>query len=504
MKKVVLCIMDGVGVRKEKRGNAFKNAKTPNLDKLFSEYPNSLLEASGIFVGLPKGQMGNSEVGHTNIGAGRVVYQYLERINNSIRSKEFYKNEELLSAINNCKKNNSNLHICGMVSDGGIHSHMNHLLSLLDLCKKEKFKDVYIHVLLDGRDTLPKAAIPFIKKLNKKISQLKFGTILTVGGRYYLMNRDRDWKLTSMGYNAVINGESENTADDIISAIKDCYNRDLTDEFMVPTVIKKVPVENNDSLLLFNFRSDRMIQFLRSLTDPNFNEFKIERKLDKLKIYTMTEYEDLDYEKDVNVIFKPLDIKNSLGQYISDLGYKQIRISEAEKRGHITFYFSGCNDKIFKGEDRVIYDKDNVFTYDEKPDMRSKDITKTLIDSVNNKDYALIAVNYPNGDALGHTGIYEKAIEGMEALDECIGRIIKETNLDEYTLILTADHGNCEYMIEKDGTPNKSHTTSKVPFIVCDKNYKVKNGKLADIAPTILDIMGMEIPEEMTGDSLIR
>lgn len=505
MKKIILCILDGCGVREESYGNAFKNAKKPTFDYLWNNYPHSLLEASGQYVGLPEGQMGNSEVGHSNIGAGRILYQSFERINNSIKDGSFYKNNELLDAINKCKKNNTNLHICGMVSDGGVHSHINHLFAILDLCKKENFNRVYIHIILDGRDTLPKSAREFLESLNKKIEELNIGTILTIGGRYYLMNRDRDWPLTEKGYNAVINGISDHKSSDIITALEDTYTNDLTDEFMLPTVIKNVPVENGDSLILFNFRSDRMIQFLRSLTDPNFKEFKIRRNISNLNIYTMTEYENLDYEKNVHVIFKPEVIKNSIGEYISNLGYKQIRISEAEKRGHITFYFSGCNDKVFNGEDRIIYDKDDVFTYDEKPDMRSSDITNSIIESTKEKDYSLIVVNYPNGDALGHTGNYEKTIEGIEDLDKCLNRLINEINLEKYTLIITADHGNCEYMKESDGTPNKSHTTSLVPFIVCDKKYQlIEKGKLGDIAPTMLKIMGLDIPKEMTGNILIK
>ena len=505
MKPLVLCILDGCGIREEADGNAFKNANKPNFDYLWNNYPHSTLEASGIYVGLPEGQMGNSEVGHSNMGAGRILYQSLQRINNSIKDESFFKNDELLDAINNCKKNNSNLHICGMVSDGGIHSHINHLFAILDMCAIENFHDVYIHVILDGRDTLPKAARPFLEVLEKKIADLGIGKILTIQGRYIIMNRDRDWNLTKRGYDAVINGISERQGKDVISILENEYNMNNTDEFIEPYVIESVPVNNNDSLVLFNFRSDRMIQLLRSLTDPEFKEFNRTRYLDKLSIYTMTEYEILDYEKNVHVIFKPEEIKNSIGEYISNLGYKQIRISEAEKRGHVTFYFSGCTDVVYEGEDRMIYDKDNVFTYDEKPDMRSSDITNTVIESINSKKYELIVVNYPNGDSLGHTGNYEAAIEGLEAVDSCIGRIIKETNLDEYTLIITADHGNCEIMWEKDGTPNKAHTTSVVPFIVCRHDVKeLSNGKLGDIAPTILELLGLPIPKEMTGESLIK
>lgn len=506
MKKTVLCILDGVGLIDKEYGNAFKQANTPNFDYLWNNYPHTKLHASGLEVGIPDGQMGSSEVGHTNLGAGRIVYQYFVRINNAIEDGSFFKNEALIGAINNCKEKNSNLHICGNLSDGGVHSHMDHLLAILDLCKKEDFDRVYIHVLLDGRDTLPKACMPFIEKLNNKMNSLGIGTIATVGGRYYCMNRDRDWKLTIKAYNAIVDGESEYSANTIIDAVKNGYDAGLNDEFINPTIIKKTPITNNDSLILFNFRSDRMIQPIRLLTDPNFKEIERKTFLKDLYITTMTEYEYLDYEKKVHVAFKPIPISNSIGEYLSKLGLKQLRLSEAEKRGHVTFYFSGCNDFIYEGEDRVIYDKDDVFTYDEKPSMRSTEITNTLIDAINNKDYSLIVVNYPNGDALGHTGVFDKVIEGLEDLDKCLGRVINETNLEDYNLIIVADHGNCEIMLEDDGTPNKSHTTSLVPFILVNKSYKVKNiiGKLGNVAPTILDLMGIEIPKEMTCESLIN
>lgn len=504
-KPVILTILDGVGLSNEIKGNAFKQANTPNFDYLWEKYPHTKLHASGEPVGIPAGQMGSSEVGHTNMGAGRVVLQDFVRINYSIKDGSFYTNEELLNAINNCRQNNSNLHICGMVSDGGIHSHKDHLLALLTLCQKENFDRVYIHVLLDGRDTLPVAAIPFVEELNNKIKELGIGKILTVGGRYYMMNRDRDWSLTELGYNAIVEGESTLTAPDVITRLKEAYATGKTDEFIEPTVIEKKPIENNDSLILFNFRSDRMIQPLRAFTDPEFKEFKRKRYLNNLYIATMTSYEELDFEKNVKVIFKPEQIKNSIGEYISSLGLKQKRISEAEKRGHVTFYFSGCADTVYEGEDRKIFDKDNVFTYDEHPPMRSNDIVEELIKSINSKEYSLIVVNFPNGDALGHTGVYDKVIEGIEAVDKCLGKLINSTDLNEYNLIITADHGNCEKMIEEDGTPNKAHTTSLVPFILVNDQYKlVEEGKLGDIAPTILEIMNIKKPVEMTGISLIK
>ena len=502
MKLLVLCIMDGVGIREETYGNAFKEANKPNFDYLWNNYPHCLLEASGEAVGIPKGQMGNSEVGHTNIGAGRVVYQSLLKINKSIIDESFYSNDSFLKAINNCKINNTNLHILGLVSDGGIHSHIDHLISLLELCKRENFSNVYIHALLDGRDTEPMVAPKYINYLKEQISKIGIGKIVTIGGRYYAMNRDRNWNLTEMGYNAIVNGKSNIIAKSTEEAFEIEYSKNLTDEFMEPTVIESIPIQNKDSMIMFNYRSDRMIQLLRSLKDPNFKEFNT-RKID-LTLVTMTNYEQNELYENLYVAYKPEELNNTLGQYISKLGMNQLRLSEFEKSGHITFYFSGCSDEIFDKEDRKIFERSDVFTYDEDPKMRSYSITDYLINSIGKYDFTV--VNFPNGDALGHTGIYDKVIEGVEELDKCLGKIINTINLDDVTFIVTADHGNCENMIDPDGTPNKMHSTSLVPFIILDKNYKIDHnhiGKLADIAPTILDVMGIEIPIEMTGNSLL-
>lgn len=503
MKPVVLCILDGVGLRNETYGNAFKEANTPNFDKLWNNYPHCTLEASGEFVGIPQGQMGNSEVGHTNIGAGRVVYQSLVRINKSIEDKSFYNNEAFLGAINNCKKNNSNLHLLGLVSDGGIHSHINHLFALLQLCKNEDFDRVYIHALLDGRDTEPLVAPKYIKMLQDKISEMGIGQIVTIAGRYYTMNRDRNWELTKLGYDAVVNGKGVFDADRIEKAFEYEYSEDNTDEFMKPTVIKSVPITDNDSMIMFNYRSDRMIQMLRALKDPDFKEFDVKQL--NLFLVTITDYESNPKYQNLHIAYPSIELINTLGEYLSNKGYKQLRLSEFEKSGHVTFYFSGCSDQLFNNEKRKIFDRAKVFTYDEDPKMRSYDITDYLIDSIGK--YDLIVTNFPNGDALGHTGIYPKVIEGIEQLDKCLGKIVEKTDLTKYTLIITADHGNCENMIDPDGTPNKMHSTARVPFIIVDSEYELDSnyvGKLADIAPTILEIMDLDIPKEMTGNILIK
>jgi len=502
MKPVVLCILDGVGIRNDSFGNAFKEAKTPNFDYLWKNYPHCLLNASGEAVGIPKGQMGNSEVGHMNIGAGRIVYQSLLKINKEIENGNFFKNEEFLNAIDNCKKNDSNLHLIGLVSDGGVHAHIDHLIALLELCKKENFDRVYIHALLDGRDTEPLVAPMYIEYLKQKINEIGVGKIISIGGRYYAMNRDRNWELTKMGYDCIVNGISEITAKTTEEAFEIEYSQNKTDEFMLPTVLESIPVKNGDSMIMFNYRSDRMIQLLRSLKDPNFNEFDV-KKID-LFLVTMTNYEDNDGYVNVHVAYKPEVMKNTLGEYISKLRLKQLRLSEFEKSGHVTFYFSGCSDNIYDYEDRKIFERSKVFTYDEDPKMRSFDICDYLIDSV--EKYDLMVVNFPNGDALGHTGIYPKVIEGIEALDKCLGLIIDKINFNEINFIITADHGNCENMIDSDGTPNKMHSTNPVPFILLNNEFTIddtKVGKLADIAPTILKLMNLEIPKEMTGDVLI-
>jgi 2,3-bisphosphoglycerate-independent phosphoglycerate mutase len=499
MKKVILTVLDGVGISSQKKGNAFKQAHTPNIDYIMSNFPNSLLEASGLAVGLPKNQVGNSEVGHMSIGSGRLIEQDLIRINKSILEETFYQNKAFLKAINNCKENNTNIHLIGLVSDGGIHSHLDHLLALLDFCYMQNFKQVYIHALLDGRDTEPKVAKKYLKILEDKIKQIGIGEIITVGGRYYLMNRDSNYDLTQKAYNAIVDGEGP-LANNIYEVIETSYKNNITDEFILPTVIKKVPIQANDSIIFFNYRSDRMLQFLSSISNSNFNFFPRKRFLTPLTFITMTKY---DKNNNITVAFSEPYLNNTLGDYLSQLNKRQIRISESEKQPHVTYFFSGCTKKPFPLEDRLIFERENVFTYDESPAMRSASITDAIIESTKS-NYDLIVANYPNGDALGHTGILEAAIKGVESIDQCIGKILKNIDLDKYIWIITSDHGNCEHMISDDNMPDKTHTNNKVPFIIVNKEYQLNNGSLVDIAPTILDIMNIKIPKEMTGTSLLK
>lgn len=500
MKKVLLCIMDGVGIRKSSLGNALKNANTKTLDKLMKEYPNILLNASGEYVGLPNGQMGNSEVGHSTIGSGRVIYQSLEKINRSIIDGSFYQNKEILSAIDHAKKNNSKLHLIGLLSDGGIHSHVNHLFSLLDICQKEQFHNVYIHIITDGRDTAPDSGINYIKQLKEKINNLGFGKIATVCGRYYMMDRDNRFERVKLAYDMLTKGlgDKYNYPE---QAWKNNQARGITDEFINPSIINNDGlVADNDSIITFNFRPDRLRELYASLTNKNFTCFD-RIILNNIKLVTM-----MPVAKEVicTNAFSHEKIDNVLGKVISDNNLSQLRIAETEKYAHVTYFFDGVKELELNKCKRILIPSPKVDTYDKQPEMSAYEITETLLKELNNK-YDLIVLNYANGDMVGHTGVYEKSIKAIETVDECIKKIIDNFNLDEYTVIITADHGNCEQMINDDGTINTAHTTNLVPFIILDKNvrFRKETGSLSDIAPTILKIMNLNIPKDMTGDVLI-
>jgi len=501
MKKVLLCIMDGVGLRDEKKGNAFLNAQKTTIDKILAEYPHISLNASGEAVGLPEGQMGNSEVGHQTIGTGRVIYQSLAKINKEIANGQFYQNRELLAAINHAKKNNSKLHLIGLLSDGGIHSNINHLFALLELCKKEHFTNVYLHPIMDGRDTSPTSGINYLLQLEDKIREIGLGKIATLCGRYYTMDRDNNYDRISLAYNLMVNGLGDKY-DNPINAWKTNQDKNITDEFIKPSLIDAQGlIEDNDTLITFNYRPDRLREIFAALTNQEFSTF--ERKiLTNLKLVTM-----MPVAKEVictNAYGLEI-INNTLGEVIADNGLSQLRIAETEKYAHVTYFFDGGKELTLPNCTRELIPSPKVATYDLQPEMSAEKITDKLLEELN-KHPDLIILNYANGDMVGHTGVYEKAVIAVETIDKCLSKILSTISLTEYTIIITADHGNCEQMINDDGTVNTQHTTNLVPFIILDKNieFNSSTGSLSDIAPTILKIMNQNIPKEMTGKVLIK
>lgn len=503
---VMLIILDGYGIGKEYPGNAVKLAKTPNIDRLIDKYPYTSLKASGESVGLPKGQMGNSEVGHLNIGSGRVIYQDLTKISKSIKDRDFFEKTEFIDAINRAKEKNTNLHLIGLVSKGGVHSHINHLYALLELAKKEDFYNVYIHVILDGRDVSPTSGKNDVKELMSKIKELGVGRIATVSGRYYAMDRDQRWDRTELAYNALVLGEGREYTDPV-KAIEESYQMDVTDEFIPPTVIidddKAVKtIENDDSIIFFNFRPDRARQITRAIVDINFEGF-IRKKTINTFYVTMTEY-DRTIE---NVIIAYQDVApaNTLGQYISGKGLKQLRIAETEKYAHVTFFFNGGIEEPYEGEDRKLISSPKVPTYDLQPEMSALEVKEEVLKSLEMDKYDLIILNFANPDMVGHTGDVEATVKAIETVDTCLGEIVDLLQKKDGKALITSDHGNAEMLInELDGGPITAHTSNEVPLIMLgEKEVKLKAGILADLAPTLLDMMGLEKPEEMTGESLI-
>ena len=493
MKKVLLCVLDGVGLSKIKDGNALINANKPNIDYLMKEYPNKGINASGTFVGLPDGQMGNSEVGHLTIGAGRIIYQSLELINRAIKDDSFYSNESFLNAIRHAKENNSKLHIMGLLSDGGVHSHINHIKALLKLCKKEDFSNVYFHIFTDGRDTFKESSISYIDDLNNEINEFGIGKICTISGRYYAMDRDKRWDRLKKCYDVIVNNTG-NKCDDYKKYITDSYEKGITDEFIEPVIIDESgKIEENDSIIWANFRPDRAIQILRSLVDPNFDGF--DRKIFNNLYLTTMMYVSDDVKSDI--AFKKEIIDNTLGIYLSKLGKKQLRIAETEKYAHVTYFFDGGRDLDLNLCDRVLIPSPKVATYDLKPEMSAREITSNLLEKMDN-NYDFIFLNFANGDMVGHTGNYDMTKKAIETIDEMIGKLYKKCMEDEYLFIITADHGNAEEMIDENGNVVTSHTTNLVPFIVTDKNLNIDNvNKLSDIAPFILNYMNLNLPDEM-------
>lgn len=497
MKKIVLCIMDGVGIRKESQGNAVRYADTKILNNLIHYYPHSLLQASGEFVGLPKGQMGNSEVGHTNIGAGRIVYQPLQLISNDIKYKKIYDNENINKVFNHVKENDSSLHLLGLLSDGGVHSHINHLFSILDMCKEKKIEKVYIHIFTDGRDTNVNSGINFIKLLQDKIKEVNIGKIATISGRYYSMDRDNNWDRIKKSYDVIVNGLGK-VENNPISYMEKSYSEGITDEFIKPMLINQSGIiRNNDGLLVFNFRPDRLRELFKAITNKNFNEFP-HKTFKNIKLVTM-----MPVSEEVICLnaYSNQNLSNTLGEYLSTKGIKQLRIAETEKYAHVTYFFDGGLEKKLSNCDRKLIPSKKIATYDLKPEMSANEITDELLKVIENYDF--IVLNFANGDMVGHTGNFDATVKAIETVDKCIGRIYNKCMELDYTLIVTADHGNSEYMLD-DNNVVTSHSTSLVPFIITDTKYTLKNGKLADIAPTILDIMEIEKPIEMAGNSLIK
>ena len=506
-KPLLLCIMDGFGINPEKKGNAVDIAKTPNLDKLFATYPNTTLQASGMAVGLPDGQMGNSEVGHTNIGAGRIVYQELTRITKSIADGDFFENEALLAAVENCKKNGSAFHIMGLVSDGGVHSHNTHIYGIVELAKRAGLKDIFIHCFLDGRDVPPSSGKDFVTEMANKLEEIGAGKIATVMGRYYAMDRDNRWDRVEKAYNAMVKGEGE-TAACGICAVSNSYAANVTDEFVIPTVITEngAPVgviSENDSVIFANFRPDRAREITRTIVDPEFCGFK--RDFFKTYFVCMTQYDKT--MPNVDVAFKPQVLTNTLGEYLSIKGKTQLRIAETEKYAHVTFFFNGGVEKVSEGEDRALINSPKVATYDLQPEMSAFEVTDKLMEELDNKDLDVIILNYANCDMVGHTGIIDCAVKAVETVDTCVGRVAEKILSMGGAMLITADHGNADQMIDPETEgPFTAHTTFPVPFIVlgCGDVKLRADGVLADIAPTMLKILELEKPEEMSGTSIIE
>ncbi len=502
-KPLVLTIMDGFGLNPSDYGNAIVEANTPNLDKLFAENPHTQIGASGLNVGLPDGQMGNSEVGHTNIGAGRVVYQELTRITKSIEDGDFFQNEALVAAVDHCLKEGTDLHLMGLLSDGGVHSHNSHLYGLLELAKRKGLDRVYVHCLMDGRDVPPTSGKDFVAELVAKMKEIGVGKVATVMGRYYAMDRDNRWERVEKAYAACVYREGVQEADPV-EAVAHSYEKDVTDEFIVPAVIEGgAAIKANDSVIFFNFRPDRAREITRTLVDPGFNGFERKNGFFPLHYVCFTQYDAT--MPNVTIAFHPQSLKNTLGEYLSNLGKTQLRIAETEKYAHVTFFFNGGVEKQYEGEDRVLIPSPKVATYDLQPEMSAYEVCDAVCERILSGNYDVVILNFANCDMVGHTGVEEAAIKAVETVDTCMGRVADAVKKMDGVLLVTADHGNADQMKEPDGSPFTAHTTWPVPFIVVGRDCKLREGgRLADIAPTMLDIMGIPQPAEMDGVSLIQ
>ena len=503
-KPLTLIIMDGFGISPETYGNAIKAAKTPNLDKLFAENPFTTIGASGMDVGLPDGQMGNSEVGHTNIGAGRIVYQELTRITKSIKDGDFFENEALKKAMDAAKKDGAALHLAGLLSDGGVHSHFDHLIGLLEMAKKSGVKNVFVHCLMDGRDVPPTSGKDFVALLQQKMQEIGVGKIATVTGRYYAMDRDNRWERVEKAYAAMVYGEGVENADPV-AAVEASYAEGVTDEFIVPVVCtgKEGVIKANDAVVFFNFRPDRAREITRTLVDPAFDGFERKNGFFPLTYICMTQYDAT--MPGVDVAFRPQSLHNTLGQYISDHGMTQLRIAETEKYAHVTFFFNGGVEKEFAGEDRALIHSPKVATYDLQPEMSAPLVCEEVVKRIRSGKYDVVILNYANCDMVGHTGVFDAAVAAVEAVDECVGKTVAATLDMGGVALITADHGNADKMYEADGSPFTAHTTAPVPFCVVGHPCTLREGgRLADIAPTMLQLLSMPQPAEMNGTSLVK
>ena len=497
-----LIIMDGFGLTSQVLGNAIEAASTPNLDRLFAENPGCKLAASGLDVGLPEGQIGNSEVGHTNIGAGRVVFQDLPRISLDIQEVGFFQNAAYLSAVENCKTHDSALHLFGLLSDGGVHSHIEHLYALLELAKRQGLSRVYIHAFLDGRDVAPTSGKDFVAACAAKCRELGVGSIATVSGRYYAMDRDNRWERLQKAYDAIVLGQGVQNPDPV-AAVQDSYDQEVTDEFVVPVVCDPAgTVKEHDSIIFFNFRPDRAREITRAFVDPELDT--LDRPLGCFPVCFIctTEYDAA--MPNVQVAYPRHKLRNIFGEYISRLGLTQLRIAETEKYAHVTFFFNGGEEKVFEGEDRCLIPSPKVATYDLKPEMSAYEVTDEAVRRIESGAYDVIILNFANCDMVGHTGVFEAAVKAVETVDACVDRVVKATRGLGGVALITADHGNAERMCDENGDPFTAHTTNLVPFYVVGADVKLRDGRLADIAPTMLDLMGLKQPEEMTGQTLIQ
>lgn len=497
--------MDGWGLGAVPKSDAIKHANIPFVSSLYANYPNSTLITCGELVGLPEGQMGNSEVGHLNLGAGRIVYQELQRINVAIKDGTFQKNETLVESLQYVKASNKKLHLIGLVSDGGVHSNINHLKAILDLCKAKNLDNVFIHVFTDGRDTDPKSGLGFITELENHLKK-STGKIASVIGRYYSMDRDKRWERVKLAYDGLVKGIGEH-AIDAATAIQACYNKQITDEFIKPIIIidkyekPLAIIEDGDAVISFNFRTDRCREITEVLTQKDFKEYDTHRL--SLHYTTMTEY-DNTFEN-VHVVFRNDNLTHTLGEVLEENGKTQIRIAETEKYPHVTFFFNGGREVPFKGERRIMAASPKVATYDLQPEMSAYELTEKILSEINNKTADFICLNYANADMVGHTGVWTAVIKAVETVDVCVKQVVEAALENNYTVFLTADHGNADFMKNQDGSPNTAHTLNPVPLFIIDKTWrgKIKSGKLGDIAPTILHFMGLPIPSEMTGEVLV-